>query len=457
MKRPAPARAHRLLVERDGAPPPAREIASHLVSLFGSLAADDSRFGLLEVTSRDGAPRRISREDELWEELEAADAGPRFPHADMPVETVIENRQRNTVLSLAVRVRRHPRAQLPGTEIALSLQEWEPELDQPTLLWTFEQLARALGAGRGFVETAGRPAMPRGPFSRRYIGWLTLTGPHEVVPSVPPPSRVRTLGHGASIVIAAPELLGGSAAHEAVLRALVASIGPALSEPPEPAKARPRTPGEVPLSQIAAPVAPTLSPAPPPSSSPPVAEPPRPRQRASPSLSGTADVDAAMASLRTSMPLPFKEQPPASAPSAPKPVPRSKSPLTGTVDVGAAMAAMKSEASLPFAAREGAPALHPPVDLSAAARDASTLSTPLGQTPSSMSLEQYAALCAEMAVFPGRAREIAARYRITSEAAWSALHEAWQAWLARDHAVWQRFRQMESGYREWFSKQGKEP
>lgn len=493
MKPAPPVLYHRLVIERDGAPPAPAVIAGHLTAIFGILAGDDYRFASLEVTSRNGPARAVQAAEELVEEIEAEARRSRPPVPDLPIRVQVATRPPpDDGAIFDIRIRNHPGAALPGLELDLKLAAGEVDMDARTLLFAFQELGSRFAMTRGFVASADQPALRRGPYSRRLLGWLTLASPQETLPGLPGTARVLALEHGASVVQATPHLPTGSAADSEALSALVAAIGPALSEPPEPAKSPPKlrpqddlpraTPAPVvaPIPAAPAPVVPPASVVPPAPLAPLARAPtvpaagPRPRAQTDPGpLSGTLDIEAAMAQMRAASPLPFAERPrtpgaavpPAAIPArreAPTGRPAS---FTGTLDVSAAMAAARAISPLPFPAgdagpalpREAAPEPGPDVDLSAAARAAETLSAPLTQPPSGHSLEQYASLCAEMALYPEHAREIARRYRITDEAAWHALHDAWRAWLARDHAQWQRFRELEKQYTAWLTRHGKPP
>ena len=66
-----------------------------------------------------------------------------------------------------------------------------------------------------------------------------------------------------------------------------------------------------------------------------------------------------------------------------------------------------------------------------------------------LSLEQYASLCAELALWPARSAEILLRYHVTNEAARRALSEHWQAELALGSKAHAMFVKAVAAYAAW--------
>jgi hypothetical protein len=71
-----------------------------------------------------------------------------------------------------------------------------------------------------------------------------------------------------------------------------------------------------------------------------------------------------------------------------------------------------------------------------------------------LSLEQYASLCAELALWPARSDEILRQYRVVNEAARRALTEHWEAELAKSPKAWATFEEALAVYTAWLRSQG---
>lgn len=174
---------------------------------------------------------------------------------------------------------------------------------------------------------------------------------------------------------------------------------------------------------------------PPPAPPPPAAALPAPSFLVAPPLPTVARAPAALGgtSLAQLVPkgpaLPFGARPPAPPPPAPpSPIaPRAPAALTGT-----SLAQIVPKGSpVPFAPRPPPPS--PPV--------ASPPPAP------SLSLEHYAALCAEISLDPRRVEEIRARYGLRDLDAWRAADGAWQARLRAEPALSARWQELIAHYR----------
>ncbi|MBI4703782.1 MAG: hypothetical protein HY744_21950, partial [Deltaproteobacteria bacterium] len=66
-----------------------------------------------------------------------------------------------------------------------------------------------------------------------------------------------------------------------------------------------------------------------------------------------------------------------------------------------------------------------------------------------LTLEQYASLCAECEACPERAAEIQARYQVPTEAVRRALEQRWRDDLARDPALGRRWEESRARYQAW--------
>ncbi|WP_437964704.1 hypothetical protein WMF04_34210 [Sorangium sp. So ce260] len=176
----------------------------------------------------------------------------------------------------------------------------------------------------------------------------------------------------------------------------------------------------------AAPVSP--APAPPPSAK----APPRP---APPGLAGTAplpDMPALVASL------PFTPSaPPGSTPAAPAP-PRPAPPgLAGTAPLPDMTALVASLPFTPTPEKRPAPAAPPTEPIAA-------------RTAPGLSLEHYAALCAELSLEPRSAAAICPRYGLHDAAAWRAADASWQLRMRSDPALEARWQQLIAHYRAYY-------
>lgn len=65
-----------------------------------------------------------------------------------------------------------------------------------------------------------------------------------------------------------------------------------------------------------------------------------------------------------------------------------------------------------------------------------------------LSLEQYAAMCAESSLGGASQEQALARYGLSSVGVWRAVDEAWQARLSADPALMQRWLDLTARYRE---------
>jgi hypothetical protein len=70
-----------------------------------------------------------------------------------------------------------------------------------------------------------------------------------------------------------------------------------------------------------------------------------------------------------------------------------------------------------------------------------------------LTLEQYAGLCAETELHPGRIQEIHARYGLSTAMARKALDDVWSEKFARDTGMRAQWGALSARYREWFQAQ----
>jgi hypothetical protein len=127
------------------------------------------------------------------------------------------------------------------------------------------------------------------------------------------------------------------------------------------------------------------------------------------------------------------------------------------LDETAQAVAVPNESTLPFAPAANA-VPPPPAEITGpdqrgetAFLDVSDLDDePLPFTPA-MTLEQYAALCAQTAVHPDKLQDILRRYGLSNERALESLHAAIRKRFQSEPALQQQFHQLESYYRQHFS------
>jgi len=141
-------------------------------------------------------------------------------------------------------------------------------------------------------------------------------------------------------------------------------------------------------------------------------------------------------------PLPFVKP----APGAPaRPGPQATPTPEPPVDQISAATAAAMRLALPFVTS--------PDKARTATPPAAAPATPLAPAgPTRLTLEQYASVCAEIAVAPREARQIRAKYGMPDDATWSATDGAWQQRLSRDPALKARWIELASQFRDWLSK-----
>jgi hypothetical protein len=285
----------------------------------------------------------------------------------------------------------------------------------------FDALVRAFRPDFGFIETAGTadpaPTRPDHPVVR----WLTyLSREQPPASDLTAPNVAYYIDDLGTAYLATAELASAAnVSQKQALAQLEVALRPdASARPVEPPRSAPDPP-----RPAVVPSAPSYmsrlfpgtqaAPPPPPPGSHPEPAPPR---------AATFTPDAVKAALGANQPLPFAA--------------RTRARAQGIVDE-------ETADSAPFAPAQTLPIAGPP-----------SVPAPAPQPPAGMTLEQYASLCAEIASSPAKTAEIAARYRIPDEGTWDALHEAWQTWLARDFATWQRWRALVAEYRTWLHDRG---
>ncbi|MGK3991992.1 hypothetical protein [Sorangium sp. So ce1024] len=167
-----------------------------------------------------------------------------------------------------------------------------------------------------------------------------------------------------------------------------------------------------------------------------------PRRSAPPGLTGTApleDMSAIVAALPFVPSAPSGPVPPTPPPARPAPHRSAPPGLTGTAPIRDMSAIV---AALPFSPGpepRRAPATPPAAAVAA-------------RTAPALSLEHYAALCAELSLDPRRAPEIYPRYGLHDATAWQATDAEWQARMHSDAALAARWQQLTAHYRAYYRK-----
>jgi hypothetical protein len=166
----------------------------------------------------------------------------------------------------------------------------------------------------------------------------------------------------------------------------------------------------------------------------PASSPAAPPRREPESLTGTALAFEIPSAFRVGA-LPFNpDAAPVLKPSAGEPKPARALDAPGeTVPLGVAMG--------------------PGADKSEAFRPAIPFPAPSAPAFPRMPLATYAALCAELVVFPGRSAEVLAKYRITSETARTALEEHWLSRFAEHPGTKAEWQRLLAQYREHLERQ----
>lgn len=154
----------------------------------------------------------------------------------------------------------------------------------------------------------------------------------------------------------------------------------------------------------------------------------------------------------------------AAAPSTAAPKPRRGIGLEPNASFGetAAVSREAPKAALPFGSRAEtasapvpAAASTPSVSAASGAGPASAPAAPGARTPTDLSLDQYAMLCAEYAVRPEDRAAIRARYGISGEAEREAIGERWAERLRGDPEREAAFRARVQQLVEWLRAQGR--
>lgn len=228
----------------------------------------------------------------------------------------------------------------------------------------------------------------------------------------------------------APVIRSRGQALRATMSLDVASFAPALPFDAKPGAAPPAPPppndSALPFASAATPepAGPAAASPPPPAAAPGSSPPPaRTGKRA---LASTISVDAS--AFRAALPFDAKSAAPSTPGASPPPSP-APAPAGG----------------LPFA-RAAAPAPAP------AAAPAPAPASPTAQPAPCLTLEYYAAACAELAIDPRRAPEIFPRYGLRDAAAWHANEVEWQRRMRSDPAMQARFQALITHYRAYYAR-----
>ena len=286
-----------------------------------------------------------------------------------------------------------------------------------------------------------------------------MTGPDAVAPPVEvTPTYLMPTAPAASPPMPAPlkpnPLLAATmAVDKAAFGAALPFQAQSSAAPPAPPRVTPmpavkRPPAELSGTAIGSvlPKGPALpfpsgapSPAPvsaPPASSAPVAP---GVKRAPAALSGTS-----MAIVMPKGPaLPFaRSEAPSPAPAPVAAAPPGPAALSGTTSFELTpeiLAAMGKQGALPFA-ETSAPAAPPP---------------PPPPPDQGLTIERYAALCAELAAFPAQQNVVFERYGLADPSARAAVDAAWKERLGRDAAEYRRWQVLYQEHQARVSRQGK--
>jgi hypothetical protein len=218
------------------------------------------------------------------------------------------------------------------------------------------------------------------------------------------------------------------------------------------AKEAPERPVASPSPEPPAAVLAPPEPAPPPVAVPSYLHQPSPlpvRPPAAPALSETfGPLPAPLA------PLPFGDQP---APAFLEELvsgPKASAPVQSGETLGVGAAAIKASEVLPFEAQSRAPA-----EQKASPPGAEPPGLGAGQgsaeEPYGLTLEQYASLWAELAMFPERSASVLARYGLPDEDARKKLNDAWGKRFMKQPALRRTWMELCARYREWLQQQRK--
>lgn len=142
-------------------------------------------------------------------------------------------------------------------------------------------------------------------------------------------------------------------------------------------------------------------------------------------------------------------------PVRPKPMPAE--PTTGeTRDISAVVAAvMAQKKSTPFdkekqAAKTAAPAASPPAPV-ASPNPPPKVPAPPNPESISLTIEQYASLCVEMAMAPAKKHEITQRYGLADEHA-ARIDAYWRGRIANEPEIDKAFRWAYHSYQQWLAR-----
>jgi hypothetical protein len=117
------------------------------------------------------------------------------------------------------------------------------------------------------------------------------------------------------------------------------------------------------------------------------------------------------------------------------------------VHIAGAAAASPSQPGLPAAAT--APGAATP-----AGDAASALQPQIDTVLVQLTLEQYAAFCAERSLYSDRVADVRARYQVRDEAQANLLDQLWRARFADDSALGERYASAYERYSKWLHERG---
>lgn len=121
-------------------------------------------------------------------------------------------------------------------------------------------------------------------------------------------------------------------------------------------------------------------------------------------------------------------------------------PFDETKDPSTTIDAAPHSASQPLARQAEVAAPAPPPSHGPSRSDTSRIQ---------LTLEQYAAFCAERTIYPDRVAAVMARYQLRDHAQVQLLDQTWRARVADDHALSERYSTAFEHYCKWLREQGR--
>ena len=159
--------------------------------------------------------------------------------------------------------------------------------------------------------------------------------------------------------------------------------------------------------------------------------------------------------------LPFGDKPSQALPPAPAPTSPPKSGMSGqTLPAEVNLMALVTPFTKPSTPPVFSPAPTPPPAVSGDSAPPPALTTEAaspgvtapGGTAPEMTVDAYASLCAEMAVFPQRRGDILRRYNIADDAALAVLRARWKERFGREPAMEMVWQEKYRTFRDWLAQ-----